>query len=270
MKYLTIGLGILAVLRGSLDIGGVASFLTYTVQFSKPFNEITAITMQLQLAMASARRVFAVMDEPEQEPEAAGAAVLENAAGAVAFSHVRFAYSPDRPLISDFNLKVEPGTTVAIVGPTGAGKTTLVNLLMRFYEVDGGTIEVDGRGIVTFTRDSLRRSFGMVLQETWLFAGTIRENLAYGRPDATDEEIEAEYDRAAKMYGMDAESLKNYITKEAVADEVKRDKAVKLITESAIAADAAAEPEKKPAKKRSTKKKAEEAPAEEKTEEQGE
>ena len=192
IAYVLVGVfGILAVLRGSLDIGGVASFLTYTVQFSKPFNEITAITMQLQLAMASARRVFAVMDEPEQEPEAAGAAVLENAAGAVAFSHVRFAYSPDRPLISDFNLKVEPGTTVAIVGPTGAGKTTLVNLLMRFYEVDGGTIEVDGRGIVTFTRDSLRRSFGMVLQETWLFAGTIRQNLAYGRPDATDEEIEA-------------------------------------------------------------------------------
>lgn len=190
--YVLVGVfGILAVLRGSLDIGGVASFLTYTVQFSKPFNEITAITMQIQLAMASARRVFAVMDEPEQEPDAADAATLEHAEGAVSFSHVQFAYSPDRPLISDFNLKVGPGTTVAIVGPTGAGKTTLVNLLMRFYEVDGGEIEVDGRGIVTFMRDSLRRSFGMVLQETWLFAGTVRENLAYGRPDATDEEIEA-------------------------------------------------------------------------------
>lgn len=190
--YVLVGVfGILAVLRGSLDIGGVASFLTYTVQFSKPFNEITAITMQLQLAMASARRIFAIMDEPEQEPDAADSLTLESVSGAVSFSRVRFSYSPDRPLISDFNLRVEPGTTVAIVGPTGAGKTTLVNLLMRFYEVDGGQIEIDGHGIATITRDSLRRHFGMVLQETWLFAGTVRENLAYGRPDATDEEIEA-------------------------------------------------------------------------------
>lgn len=192
IAYVFVGVfGILAVLRGSLDIGGVASFLTYTVQFSKPFNEITAITMQLQLAMASARRIFAVMDEPEQEPDAADSRVLENVRGAVSFSHVRFSYSPDRPLISDFHLQVDPGTTVAIVGPTGAGKTTLVNLLMRFYEVDGGRIDIDGQGITTLTRDSLRRHFGMVLQETWLFAGTIRENLAYGRPDATDEEIKA-------------------------------------------------------------------------------
>ncbi len=192
IAYVLVGVfGILAVLRGSLDIGGVASFLTYTVQFSKPFNEITAITMQLQLAMASARRIFAVMDEPEQEPDAADSRVLENVRGAVSFSHVRFSYSPDRPLISDFHLQVDPGTTVAIVGPTGAGKTTLVNLLMRFYEVDGGRIDIDGQGITTLTRDSLRRHFGMVLQETWLFAGTIRENLAYGRPDATDEEIKA-------------------------------------------------------------------------------
>lgn len=191
VAYVLVGVfGILAVLGGTLTTGGVASFLTYTAQFSKPFNDITAITMQLQLAMASARRVFAVLDEEEQQPDPQDAAVLRDAAGAVSFEHVRFAYRPDRPLISDFNLKVEPGTTVAIVGPTGAGKTTLVNLLMRFYEVDGGRIAVDGLDTAGITRDSLRRSFGMVLQETWLFAGTIRDNIAYGREDATDEEVE--------------------------------------------------------------------------------
>ena len=176
---------------GGLSAGGIASFLTYTAQFSKPFNEITAITMQLQLAMASARRVFQVMDEAEQLPDAPDAAVLTEAGGTVDFRHVSFSYVPERPLIRDFQLAVKSGMKVAIVGPTGAGKTTLVNLLMRFYEVDGGAIEVDGRDISAVTRDSLRRSFGMVLQETWLFAGTIRDNIAYGRPEATDEEVEA-------------------------------------------------------------------------------
>ncbi len=192
IAYVLVGVfGILAVLRGGLDVGGVASFLTYTAQFSKPFNEITSITMQLQLAMAAAHRVFAVLDETEQDPEPENAQELEKAQGEVIFSHVRFSYTPDRPLITDFNLQVRPGTTVAIVGPTGAGKTTLVNLLMRFYEVNAGNIMIDGRDITGLTRDSLRRSFGMVLQDTWLFAGTVRDNIAYGKPDATDEEVEA-------------------------------------------------------------------------------
>ena len=192
IAYVLVGIfGILAVLRGTLTTGGVASFLTYTAQFSKPFNEITSITMQLQLAMASARRVFAVMDEPEQSAEPDGAAELTNAQGAVRFEDVFFSYAPDRKLIEDFCLTVRPGETVAIVGPTGAGKTTLVNLLMRFYEVDGGHIYVEDRDITDLTRDSLRRSFGMVLQETWLFAGTVRDNIAYGKPDATDEEVES-------------------------------------------------------------------------------
>ena len=192
IAYVLVGVcGILAVLRGALTTGGVASFLTYTAQFSKPFNEITSITMQLQLAMASAKRVFAVMDEAEQTPDAPDARVLTGIDGTVRFDDVSFAYVPERPLIQHFSLSAPPGATVAIVGPTGAGKTTLVNLLMRFYEVDSGRILVDGSPIDTVTRDSLRRSFGMVLQETWLFAGTVRDNIAYGRPDATDEEVEA-------------------------------------------------------------------------------
>ncbi|HHV50740.1 MAG TPA: ABC transporter ATP-binding protein [Clostridiales bacterium] len=191
IAYVAVGVfGIIAAIRGSLTVGGIASFLTYTSQFAKPFNEITAVTMQLQLAMASARRVFSLLDEPEQVPEPPNAIELSSAHGSVEFENVDFSYKQGNPLIQGFNLSVNPGETVAIVGPTGAGKTTLVNLLMRFYEVDSGSISIDGTGIVSITRDSLRRNFGMVLQDTWLFEGTVRDNIAFGRPDATAEEIE--------------------------------------------------------------------------------
>lgn len=203
--------GVCGILLG-LSTGGIASFLTYTAQFSKPFNEVTAVTMQLQLALASARRVFALLDEEEQCPEAADATKLGHAHGQVRFEHVAFSYVPERPLITDFNLSVQPGTNVAIVGPTGAGKTTLVNLLMRFYEVNGGRIIIDGQDITTLSRDSLRRSFGMVLQETWLFAGTIRDNIAYGKPDATDEEVEAAA-RAAHAHGFIRRLPEGYATR---------------------------------------------------------
>lgn len=194
VAYVLVGVfGIVA----RLTPGVIASFLTYTAQFSKPFNEITAITMQLQLAMASARRIFQVMDEKEEARDAAE--TLREPEGRVRFESVDFSYTPKRPLIRNFHLDVEPGMTVAIVGPTGAGKTTLVNLLMRFYEVDQGIIAVDGQSIYSVSRDSLRRQFGMVLQETWLFAGTIRDNIAYGRPDATDKQVE-EAARAAHAH----------------------------------------------------------------------
>lgn len=182
---------LLSVLDGNLTAGGITAFLTYTSQFSKPFNEITAITTQIQNAAASARRIFGLLDEREQQPEPPDAVALHDAQGSVAFRDVSFSYSKEKPLIRHFSFTAAPGTTVAIVGPTGAGKTTLVNLLMRFYELDGGVIEVDGRDITTLTRDSLRRSFGMVLQETWLFDGTVAENIAYGRPNATMDEITA-------------------------------------------------------------------------------
>lgn len=192
IAFVLVGIfGILAVLRGSLTTGGVASFLAYTAQYAKPFNDVTSIFLQLQLAVASARRVFAVLDEKEESSEAPATLRLESAKGDIRFENVFFSYNPDRKLIENFNLSAAPGTTIAIVGPTGAGKTTLINLLMRFYEVDSGRIRIDGRDITSLTRDSLRRSFGMVLQETWLFAGTVRDNIAYGKPNATDEEVEA-------------------------------------------------------------------------------
>ena len=181
--------GSLAVLGGSMTVGLLTSFLSYANQYTKPFNEISGVVTELQNAIACAARLLELINEPAQIPDAENAVALENASGAVSCENVSFSYSKDRPLIENFNLSVKPGQRVAIVGPTGCGKTTLINLLMRFYDVDGGCIRVDGHDIREVTRRSLRASYGMVLQETWLKAGTIRENIVMGRPDATDEEV---------------------------------------------------------------------------------
>ena len=181
--------GSLAVLGGSMTVGLLTSFLSYANQYTKPFNEISGVVTELQNAIACAARLLELINEPAQIPVAENAVALENASGAVSCENVSFSYSKDRPLIENFNLSVKPGQRVAIVGPTGCGKTTLINLLMRFYDVDGGCIRVDGHDIREVTRRSLRASYGMVLQETWLKAGTIRENIVMGRPDATDEEV---------------------------------------------------------------------------------
>lgn len=179
--------GIMA-LNGRLSVGSIASFISYSGQFAKPINEITSIMTQFQSALASAGRIFGFLDE-EAQPEEAGAVELEGFSGNIEFNHVSFGYKPKEPLIKDLTLRVGAGDTVAIVGPTGAGKTTLVNLLMRFYDINDGTILLDGKDTRSFTKDSLRRNIGMVLQDTWLFQGTIAENIAYGKPDSSREEI---------------------------------------------------------------------------------
>ncbi|MBE5785898.1 MAG: ATP-binding cassette domain-containing protein, partial [Clostridiales bacterium] len=161
----------------------------YANQYTKPFNEISGVMAELQNALACAERVFALIDAPAETPDAADAAVLSDPKGDIAMENVSFSYSPDRPLIENLSLAAKSGMRIAIVGPTGCGKTTLINLLMRFYDVNGGSIKVDGKDVRTLTRKSLRTGFGMVLQDTWLKAGTIRENIAMGRPDAAEEEI---------------------------------------------------------------------------------
>ena len=181
--------GGLAVLGGSMTVGLLTSFLSYANQYTKPFNEISGVVTELQNAIACAARLLELINEPAQTSDAENAVVLKDVSGAVNCEDVSFSYTKDRPLIEHFNLSVKPGQRVAIVGPTGCGKTTLINLLMRFYDVDGGCIRVDGHDIREVTRRSLRASYGMVLQETWLKAGTIRENIVMGRPDATDEEV---------------------------------------------------------------------------------
>ena len=189
--YAAVGLtGALLALGGGISVGQLSVFLSYANQYAKPFNEISGVVTELQNALACIQRVFDLLDAPDQIPDAAGAAVLEPD-GRVRLENVSFSYVPERPLIEHFHLDVQPGQRIAIVGPTGCGKTTLINLLLRFYDVNDGAISAAGQDIRTVTRASLRKSYGMVLQDTWLRAGTIRENIAYGKPEATLEEITA-------------------------------------------------------------------------------
>ena len=190
LVYATVGvIGAFLAIRGSITVGQLSSLLSYANQYTKPFNEISGVITELQNALACAARVFELIEEPVEKPDAESAKVLEKADGSVELSHVYFSYTPEQKLIEDFNLSVQPGQRVAIVGPTGCGKTTLINLLMRFYDVNSGEIRVSGTPIDEMTRKSLRSNYGMVLQETWLRSGTIRENITMGKPDATEEEI---------------------------------------------------------------------------------
>lgn len=190
MVYASVGVtGAYAAIRGLLSVGQLTIFLSYANQYTKPFNEISGVVTELQNALACAARVFALIDEEPIPAEEADAVQLDGADGNVELVDVSFSYSPDVTLIENLNLDVKPGQRVAIVGPTGCGKTTVINLLMRFYDVDGGVIKVSGHDIRSVTRESLRANYGMVLQETWLKSGTIRENIAYGKPDASEEEI---------------------------------------------------------------------------------
>ncbi len=190
LVYTGVGLvGSFCAMNGMITVGQLSCFLSYANQYTKPFNEISGVVTELQNALACAERIFALIEEEPQIPESADAKVLTDVSGKVELKDVYFSYTKDKKLIEDFNLKVEPGQRVAIVGPTGCGKTTIINLLMRFYDVDSGSIQVEGNDIRNVTRKSLRGSYGMVLQETWLKAGTIRENLIMGKPGATEEEM---------------------------------------------------------------------------------
>lgn len=190
MVYAAVGItGAYAAIRGFMTVGQLTSFLSYANQYTKPFNEISGVVTELQNALASAARVFELIDEKAILQDKPDAMELETVEGRVELQNVDFSYTPDRRLIENFNLKVEPGQRVAIVGPTGCGKTTIINLLMRFYDVNSGAVKVEGWDIRDVTRKSLRTNYGMVLQETWLKTGTIRDNIAYGRPEATQDEI---------------------------------------------------------------------------------
>ena len=190
LVYTAVGIiGAFAGITGRLTVGQLTCFLSYANQYTKPFNEISNVITELQNALACAGRVFDLLDEPSQVAEPKDAFVMGEAKGEINIEHMDFSYVPDKELITDLNLNVKPGMRVAIVGPTGCGKSTLINLLMRFYDVCEGSIKVDGTDVRQITRDSLRDNYGMVLQETWLKSGTIKENIAYGKPNATDEEI---------------------------------------------------------------------------------
>lgn len=201
LVYAAVGLtGAFAAVAGSITVGGLSAFLSYANQYTKPFNEISGVITEFQNALVCAERIFALIEEPTEEPDASDARVLDHAEGIVQANAVAFSYAADRPLIKCLDLNVKSGERVAIVGPTGCGKTTLINLLMRFYDVNAGSISVDGTDIRNITRHSLRRNYGMVLQETWLKEGTIRDNIIMGKPDATEEEIIAAA-KAAHSHG---------------------------------------------------------------------
>jgi ATP-binding cassette subfamily B multidrug efflux pump len=190
LNFLAIAvIGGLRVTSGQMSIGDIQAFIQYSRQFTQPLTQLAAMANVLQSGIASLERVFELLDIDEQSPDPAEPLTDDDPQGRIEFSGVHFSYDPSRPLIEDLSLVAEPGATVAIVGPTGAGKTTLVNLVMRFYELDGGVISLDGRDVAKMRRHDLRANVGMVLQDTWLFEGTIRENIAFGNPDATEEQI---------------------------------------------------------------------------------
>ena len=192
LVYTGVGLtGALAVIRGGLSVGQLTCFLSYANQYTKPFNEISGVITELQNALACAARIFELIEEEPQIPDRENAVLLNGVQGKVDLTHVAFSYVPDKKLIENLDLHLTPGQRIAIVGPTGCGKTTIINLLMRFYDVDKGSIQVEGEDIRNITRKSLRTSYGMVLQDTWLKRGTIRENITFGKPNATEEEIVA-------------------------------------------------------------------------------
>lgn len=213
LVYTSVGiLGALAVFSGNgFTVGNLSSFLSYANQYTKPFNEISGVITELQSALASAGRVFELIDETEEIPDAPDAEVLTEVDGTVDAEHVYFSYDPEVKLIEDFNLHVKAGERTAIVGPTGCGKTTMINLLMRFYDADSGSINISGKPIKNCTRDSMRSMYGMVLQETWLKTATIRDNIRYGKPDATDEEVVAAA-KSAHCHGFIKRLPKGYDT----------------------------------------------------------
>ena len=212
LVYAAVGLtGAFAAVAGSITVGGLSAFLSYANQYTKPFNEISGVITEFQNALVCAERIFALIEEPTEEPDASDACVLDHAEGIVQANAVAFSYVADRPLIKCLDLDVKSGERVAIVGPTGCGKTTLINLLMRFYDVNAGSISVEGTDIRNITRHSLRRNYGMVLQETWLKEGTIRDNIVMGKPDATEKEI-IDAAKAAHSHGFITRLPKGYDT----------------------------------------------------------
>lgn len=210
--YAAVGvIGAVSAVSGLLTVGQISCFLTYANQYTKPFNEVTGVIAQLQTAVAGAKRVFALLDQTNQSPDKEGAYVLHSCKGQIDIDNISFSYTPQQKLIEHFCLHVQPGQRVAIVGPTGCGKTTIINLLMRFYDVNSGRICIDGVDIRQVTRESLRSQYGMVLQESWLYHATVRENIAYGKPDAKQEEIEAAA-KAAYAHGFICQLENGYDT----------------------------------------------------------